>query len=251
MLKKMEKGFYVLEKFSRFPELIHGFSTRDFGNMKFGFGDNEAVIKNREKFAQAIGFDPERIVEAEQVHGAKTAIVGKSDFGKAIEGVDGLLASDKGVFLLIKTADCVPILFYDPVQKVIGAAHAGWKGTLARIGSKMVKLMQTQFDCEPKDVLAGLGPSIGGCCYSVPRERALGFQRFGEGTVWEKEGKWHLDLRKAVYNDLIQAGLLPSNIEVSNLCTSCQSKDFFSFRKEGENLVGEMAAVVGMTEGLK
>lgn len=236
-----------MEKFAEFPGLVHGFSTRSFGNMKFGFGNDQAVIQNRERWAQVVGFDPKRIVEAEQVHGARIAVVGERNVGQEIKGVDGLVTCQKRIYLLIKTADCVPILFYDPTQKVAGIAHGGWRGILGRIASRMVYSMRDQLGCLSENILVGLGPSIGGCCYLVPKERALKFRRkFGEETAWGKRDKRYLDVRKATLKDLVQAGVPTSNIEASPVCTYCQNKAFFSFRKEGKRLAGETAGVIGI-----
>lgn len=243
-----QKGFYTSEKLSRFPGLVHGFSTRELGDMKFGVGGREKVVQNRKKLAQAMGFGFKRVVEAEQIHGSRVVAVDETDFGREVRGVDGLVTGDKEIFLLVKTADCIPALVFDPVQKVVGAVHAGWKGVLAKIGSKTVELMRSQFGCQEENILVGLGPAIGGCCYSVSQERASAFKDLGEEIIWEREGKPYLDLKKALGQELVQAGLLPENIEVSDLCTQCQNQAFFSFRQEGKKLAGEMAAVIGIKE---
>jgi YfiH family protein len=249
VLKLTKKGVYVWGKWAMFPRLVHGFSTRILGNMKFGFGSDEEVRKNRQKFAKILGFNPERIVEAEQIHGGQIAAVGKTDIDQEIKGADGLVTHGLKVYLFVKVADCIPILFFDPMRGVIGIAHAGWRGILAGIGANTVKFMETRFSCIPKDILVGLGPSIGSCCYLVPKKRALKFQKkFGKETVREKEGRWYLDLKKAVCNDLISAGALPSKIEVFSLCTACCPNFFFSYRREGESLSGETAAVIGLKD---
>ena len=246
MLKKTKKGFYILEKFSQLPGIIHGFSTRECGNVKIRcIEEREKVLENRKRLAQSLGFNAKKIVEAEQIHGTKIALVGKNDWGRQIKGVDGLLTGEEEVFLLIKTADCVPVLFFDSCQKVVGIAHAGWKGILGGIILETIKLMQTQFGSKAKNILVGLGPAIGVCCYDVPKERALKFQRFGKEIVREKEGKWYLDLRGAIAKSLNQLGVPFSNIEISSACTSCQNEVFFSFRKEGRNLEGEIGSVIG------
>lgn len=243
-----QKGFYTSEKLSRLSGLVHGFSTKEFGDMKFGTGNREKVIRNRRKLAQAMGFNLERVVEAEQIHGSQVAAVGETDVGREIRGVDGLVTGDRGVFLLIKTADCIPALFFDPARKVVGAIHAGWKGVLAKIGSRTIELMRNRFGCKKENILVGLGPAIGGCCYSVSQERVSKFKDFGEGITWEREGKPYLDPKKALCQELVQTGLLSENIEVSGLCTRCQNQTFFSFRQEGQKLAGGMAAVIGIKE---
>jgi YfiH family protein len=162
----------------------------------------------------------------------------RSDQGFQIEA-DAMVTNMQGVCPVVLTADCVPVLFYDPVGKVAGVAHAGWRGTLKHIVSVTVKAMAVHFGSRPGDILAGIGPSIGPCCYEV-REEVLeatekaygsrdGFIRRNSG------GRWHFDLWYANRFELVSAGIQPGNIGEMGKCTKCNDHTFFSSRASGGN----------------
>ena len=185
-------------------------------------------------------------------------------------------ATDRaGLLLGIQTADCVPILLVDAKKRTVAAVHAGWRGTLQRIVVKAIGHMQMQFGTKPGDLLAAIGPAIGGCCYEVGTEVAIQFQsQFAEAHEWFDEFRtgdepnpiqWlnrmppgHqpppknvlLDLRKANRAQLAAAGLRPQNIFVNELCTACRRDLFFSYRKEGA-ISGRLMAVVGIHDSTK
>ena len=180
--------------FSLFHEegLAHGISTRMGGvskppfaalNMALHVGDCAAdVLENRRLFAEALGLDAARIVTPRQVHGDEVRLVRASDAGmgasrydESVPACDALMTAESGLPLLLCFADCVPLLFFDPVRRVIAAAHAGWKGTVAEIGRKTVQRMGEAFGSRPQDILAGIGPSIGACCFEVGEEVAAAF----------------------------------------------------------------------------
>jgi YfiH family protein len=183
---------------------------------------------------------------------------------------DASVTNRPGLLLAVQTADCVPILLVDAKRPAVAAVHAGWRGTLQRIVAKTVGQMQMQFGSRPADLLAALGPAIGGCCYQVGTEVAARFlAQFPRAAEWFEEFRsgdepnplqWlnkmppgHqpppanvlLDLRKANRWQLMEVGLFPRNIFVSDLCTACRSDLLFSYRREGPE-TGRLMAVIGM-----
>jgi hypothetical protein len=201
---------------------------------------------------------------AEQVHGTNIVVVGAGERGagcdsreSAIQAADGLLTAEVGVALNLMYADCVPLYFYDPVRRVVGLAHAGWKGTVGNIAREAVRRMAETFGSKPEELLAAIGPSIGVCCYEVdeavaakvrpvlekigatPAERVQVLQN-GRTT-----GKYMLDLQTFNRLLLMEAGILSAHIELSHLCTSCNTDRFFSHRAEGGR-TGRMAAWIAL-----
>jgi len=246
MFKKTKQGYYVLEKFTHQKGLIHGFSTRKFGNMrvKESFEENG----NLDKFLSLFKINKQSLVMMEQIHGNKVSVVGKKDERKVIPGIDGMVTLDKGLILGVKTADCLSILFFDPTRKIIGVAHAGWRGILKKIVQKVVDLMIKKGSF-PSDILVGIGPFIHNCCYPVDESRATSFKHeFGKinKMVYPDKKGFHLDLSAPVLNQLIQSGFDKENIFISNQCTSCQNEEFFSFRAGPEDKDKRFLSFIGL-----
>jgi len=142
-----------------------------------------------------------------------------------------LITNQKNIVLSILTADCVPILLYDPIQEVIAAVHAGWRGTKEHIVSKTVKKMIESFDSNAEDIIAGIAPSIGQCCYEVGADVAINFKHLPHAYT-TKNDRFMLNLPKINQQQLCDIGVLSKNIEMSHICTSCEVERFFSYRKE-------------------
>lgn len=207
-----------------------------------GIVDNQTVLSNRKLIAKQFNFSPDSFVFASQVHGNRIAVVTENEKGRGafdresyLCDVDAMVTNQKGICIFTQAADCVPILFFDPVKKVIGAAHAGWKGTVAKIPVEMVKTFVSEYSLNPSDIMVGIGPSIGSCCYEVGSEVVdMVENAFGskEGLIFENEkfSKPVFDLWKANRWSLIEAGIKPENIELAGLCTKCNSNFFFSAR---------------------
>ena len=214
----------------------------------------EAVLANRRRLASALGLQAERLIRPRQVHGDACLVVGAADLAAGEGGpadsrlvADALLARDVGVFPFMTFADCVPVLFCDPLRRVVGLVHAGWKGTVAAAARQALQQAMARFGTEPADVLVGIGPSIGPCCYEVgPEVVAATRAAFpeGEGLLLEMGGKVHLDLWRANAYQLQTAGVPAANIEVAGLCTACRTDLFFSHRAE-KGRTGRMGAVIG------
>lgn len=154
---------------------------------------------------------------------------------------DGLLSRDAGTVLGVTVADCMPIFLYDPVQKVKGVLHSGWKGT--GIIAEALTLLQREFGTQTRDLLVTLGPSIGPCCYNVPQERAEAFRDdFGNGAALLRDGTWYLDLAEANLGILRTAGV--EKVNIVRACTFCDSR-FSSYRRDGSAEYSRMLALIG------
>lgn len=252
--KKGEVTYLTFPLFEK-AGLKHGFSTRLGGvskgncatmNLSFTRGDDPAdVMTNHRIFAKALGYELENLVLSNQVHDTVIRRVDASDCGKGVirqsdlTGVDGLVTKDEKVVLMTFFADCVPLFFYDPVGRAIGASHSGWRGTVRRIGAKTVEVMEHEFGTKPENLLAVIGPSICSSCYEISEEVAQEFQQTFNKEQWhlilEKKPahKYQLDLWRANRIILEEAGIPKDQIEVSELCTCCHKDLLFSHRATG------------------
>lgn len=224
-----------------------GVSQGARGPMNLGMSGDEprAVLENYRRIGYVADIYPGDMVFSDQVHGDRILYVDQQDRGKGLmkpkemQGVDGLITDKPQVCLVTFYADCVPLFFLDPVKKVIGLAHAGWRGTVLEIGRKMVERLEADFACRPEDILAGIGPSIGPCCFEVgPEVKAAFVNAF---PAWRDEivrpaeapEKSYVDLWKTNRLILERAGLLREHITVTDLCTKCHEEYFHSHRRTG------------------
>lgn len=220
-------------------------------------GDKEKnVAENKKIVSAAFGISPENpstlrqaqgsgqaMVCVKQVHGDSVYIVdGEDKLGYEEAEADAIITNLKNIAIGILTADCVPVLIYDPVKKAGGAAHAGWKGAAFRIASKTIKAMTNEFGSNPSDMLAAIGPSIGICCYNVNSDVENEFRkRYIDASLYIKEGR--VDLKGMNLLDLKGTGLKKENISVSDICTSCRNDIFFSYRKD-EKITGRQLSFI-------
>lgn len=229
----------------------HCFTTRLGGvsegvceslNLSFSRGDApEAVMENYRRLATVFQKTPEDFVCTDQTHTTTVLKVGKEEKGygltreKPYTDVDGLITNEPGVILSTFYADCVPLYFVDPVHRAIGLSHSGWRGTVGRMGQKTLEAMKEAYGTNPKDVYAAIGPSICQECYEISEDVAEHFyeefQGHGEEILINKgNGKYHLDLWKTNEIVLLEAGILPEHLAVTNICTCCNSEILFSHR---------------------
>jgi len=211
----------------------------------------QEIIGNREQIAKQLGADKGfHFVVADQTHSDHIKVIGErqtkgwGSMDDAIEDCDALITQEKKVILTILTADCVPILLYDPKKEVVAAVHAGWKGTKAKIAAKTVLKMQELFDSNVEDIVAAVAPSIGRCCYEVGEDVAKHFFDTSEGFT-QKGDKFMLDLPYINKYQLLDAGVKESNIEMSGVCTACEVEAYFSYRKE-QGCSGRFMSMIGM-----
>ncbi len=172
-----------------------------------------------------------RVVEADQVHGSSIAMMhGSGTIRKPVAGCDALVTAVPGVALLIRTADCVPIFISDPLRSIIGIAHAGWRGLAAWMPARLVAALRHNYQCQPRQLRAAIGPAIRSCCYEVGAEFAPRFGTF----VKEQRGRRTCDLIGVAVDQLRRSGMVPERILDSHHCTACESQQWFSVRREGE-----------------
>lgn len=150
----------------------------------------------------------------------------------APEEADALITNLPNTVLTILTADCVPILIYDPVCATIGAVHAGWRGTEQNIIGKTIQKMADIYGSVTSDIIVGIGPAIGKCCYEVDHDVARHFMDYPDAVIKTTDDKYMIDLKQINRYQLVEAGVQDANIETSSICTSCQNDRFFSYRKE-------------------
>lgn len=252
--------YYQFDQFAQNRQgLVHGCFTRLGGvsrppwqslNTGHTVGDDlDDVRENHERICKALGIRRADLVSPHQVHSAVVRGVDARDRGKVCEQTDALVTDTPGVYLMLRFADCVPVLFFDPVRRVVGLAHAGWRGTVANIARATVQRMVEAYGCQPEDIRAGIGASIGPCCYEVGDEVVDAvrdaFPDAPHLLSRQASGRWHFDLWAANQYQLAQAGLV--SIEVSRLCTACQTDEWFSHRAE-KGRTGRLAAVIGLKE---
>ena len=231
----------------------HGFSTRKGGvstgifssmNLNFKRGDDpDAVLENYRRMAAAMNMRVEDMVLSDQTHTTNVRVITEEDRGKGIlrpqdySDVDGMITNVPGIVLVTSYADCVPLYFVDPVRKAIGLSHSGWKGTVGHIGQKTVWKMHEVYGSEPKDIVAAIGPSICQSCYEVSDDVAEAFRanftadEAADILLDKGNGKYQLDLWKAIGYVLTDAGILPEHLSVTDLCTACHPDLLWSHRK--------------------
>ena len=242
----------------------HGFSTRlggvsqppmDTLNLGANRGDDPAhVWENFRRFCAAVGTDPAGLVKNHQIHSAAVRPVGRDDrlSDPAAPGTfeaDGLVTDQPGVCLTIFSGDCIPILLYDPVRRVVAAAHAGWRGTAAGIAARAVEAMSDRYGCDPGHILAAIGPGIGPCCFEthadVPDGLRAGLGERAEPFIrpLSTPGKYRVDLKRANARWREPAGVPAGQIALCSACTACDLENFWSHRVQGDAR-GSMAAMI-------
>jgi YfiH family protein len=257
LLRIEESGvtYYQFAALRAVPGLRHGLFTRLGGvsqppyaslNIGSSVGDDPAsVAENTRRCVSTLGFQVGQVVTAFQVHSSTVARVDWRNAGQVISATDGLVTDARGIVLVLRFADCVPILLYDAEHGALGLAHAGWRGTLAGIATQAVLAMKEHFGTRPERLWAGIGPAIGPCCYEVSTDLGDAFaHRFGEQVIARDEGaRLSVDLPRANALALEEAGL--QEIEIAGLCTACHTGEFFSHRAEGGR-TGRQPALIGL-----
>ncbi|RJR15547.1 peptidoglycan editing factor PgeF [Candidatus Microgenomates bacterium] len=232
--------------FSAFPEVLCVISKRSAGDLRARDKTREAL----RPFLAKLKINSEQLVAMQQVHASKVAVVSNVQKNKTILDTDGMVTNEKNLFLAVNIADCVPLFLYDPISKVIGVAHSGWKGTKENIAKNLVRTMLKE-GAVLETIVAAIGPHIGACCYTILEERAALFNDWEDNGLWHNDEAWHLDIGSIVKEQLINEGINFQHIDAPIACTSCQNETYFSFRKEGKEKFGHMLGVIGVkSEGV-
>ncbi len=261
--------YLTVPSFQAQDSVIHGFSTRlggvstgDFSSMNVSFtrgDDPHSVVENYKRLGNAIGFDPHNIVASSQTHTTNIKVVGCEDCGKGFDQVkdyndiDGLITNIPHIVLTTFYADCVPLLLLDPVKKVIGAAHSGWRGTVNKIGTKVVDKMVEVYGCNAKNIIVAIGPSICQDCYEVSQEVIDLFKKSYTPELWQSlfyptiPGKYQLNLWEACRQNFLEAGISSEHISMPDICTCCNPELLYSHRVMGEKR-GNFAAFIRLKE---
>ena len=240
-----------------FTTRMGGVSEGMYSTLNFSFvrGDEpDSVMENYRRVAETFGKTVDDFVCTDQTHTTTVLKVGKEEKGygvtkeKPYTDVDGLITNEPGVILSTFYADCVPLYFVDPVHKAIGLSHSGWRGTVGRMGQKTLEAMAEAYGTNPEDVYAAVGPSICQDCYEISEDVAEHFYQEFEGhgeeiLINKGNGKYQLDLWKINEIVLLEAGIKPEHLAVTNICTCCNSEVLFSHRaSQGKR--GNLAAFI-------
>ena len=255
--------FLAAGAFTSAGGVAHGFSTRlggvsegIFASLNLGTtrGDDPGRVReNYRRFCAAIGANADRIVMTKQVHGTVIRTAASADVKADVcdpteYECDGLITDRPGLALTVFTADCIPVLLYDPVKRVIAAVHAGWRGTAGDIAGKAARKMRDEYGSDPRDILAAIGPGISRCCFEthadVPDAMLDALGELAQPHIISLEnGKFKVDLKGINAALLERAGLTPEHIEVSPDCTACLHEKYWSHRvTRGQR--GNQAAVI-------
>jgi len=247
-------AYYQFEALSAYG-INHGLFTRLGGvsqapwaslNMSFSTGDTaDAVRENRRRAFEALGLRPERSCTSWMVHGSQVRVVQPDDwrFPEANDArADALVTQARGVALTLRFADCLPVMFYDPRRAAIGLAHAGWRGLVAGILVETVRAMQRAFGVQPRDLIVGIGPSIGPQQFEVGPDVAAQLQQTVAVPVTrETNGKLYADLWRTAHAQLTALGV--GHVEIAGLCTASNTHEWFSHRAE-RGQTGRFGAVI-------
>ena len=259
-------GLYCAEALDKAGGVSPGFSTREGGitvdppkaslNLSWTrCGSPEEVIANFKIFAEGAGIDYDDMAVVNHEHGANVLRIahehrGRGFYKDPLPPCDGIITDDPTVTLVTSHADCGAYFFYDPVHRAIGMAHAGWKGTLLRIGAEMARRMAEEFDTDPSDIIAATGPCICRDCFEVDADLGEKFQsEFGYPGISRpgRQGKAYVDLELAAAVQFVEAGIRPESITLMNACTYENRQHFFSHRRD-KGITGSMAAYIKLIQ---
>ena len=259
-------GLYCAEALDKAGGVSHGFSTREGGitvdppkaslNLSWTrCGSPEEVIANFKIFAEGAGIDYDDMAVVNHEHGANVLRIAHEHRGcgfykDPLPPCDGIITDDPTVTLVTSHADCGAYFFYDPLHCAIAMAHAGWKGTLLRIGAEMARRMAEEFDTDPSDIIAATGPCICRDCFEVDADLGEKFQsEFGYPGISRpgRQGKAYVDLELAAAVQFVEAGIRPESITLMNACTYENRQHFFSHRRD-KGITGSMAAYIKLIQ---
>jgi YfiH family protein len=256
---------FRFDNLSQVPGVVHGISTRSGGvsegrceslNVSYSVGDaRENVDENLRRVSATVGSVAADLFSAYQVHGRAVTIVEAETAAEPRPRCDVLATSSPRRTLMLRYADCTPVLLADPQRRVVAAVHAGWRGSAVRAAGAAVEALRDAFGSRPEDIVAGIGPAIGPCCYVVGQDVVDAFCDRPElispggvpGEQVKRSGRT-LDLWEANRLALVEAGVPAEQIEVAGVCTQCEAERFFSHRANGGQPAGRFAALIRLED---
>ena len=234
--------------FSEYPELVFGMSTKlggydmppYYNNLSYYVGDfRDTVQSNRDSFFDRLGIKSGRLAIPQQIQGDNIEVV---DEPGTFSDADALITEENDIYLVVSTADCLPVAVYDRSKKVVANIHSGWRGTEKKIVTKTINKMMTKFGCKPENMVVFIGPGINKHNFEVGPEVA---ELFDKKYVEESKGKFYLDLLADVKDQLKELGVIDDNIEACDMCTYDEEEYLHSFRRD-KTKSGRMFSVIGM-----
>jgi len=238
------RRYAQFENMCRTPGLVHAFSTRPLDTAIHG---DEQCAANRQLMMRDFERDPEQLCSCRQVHQPHVAIVTEASGPRLLRGFDAVTTNVTGVTLMLFSADCPLVLIYDPERGVVGAAHASWRCTTARILRRLIDVMVQQYDSRPESLLAGIGPSAGPLRYEVKEDvfqAAAGLPDV-ESCFPRRDGRMYFDMWRANRLQLEAAGVPSERIEIAGICTLTSTEVFYSYRLEGPGC-GHICLMAGL-----
>lgn len=247
-------GYLTFKKLEKYPAISHAFSTRyggvsknEFSSMNFYLGDSESaenVEENYKIFCDALGYDKKNLVRSRQIHGNKIKLISKEDITNGnlnFQGIDGFITDIPGIVLKTSHADCCPVYIFDPIRKVVGLAHAGWRGTVSGIAENLAFNFTEKFGSKKDNLICALGPCIGKCCFEVGEDVKHEFDALNFDIAFKKckNNKFKIDIKEINKKIMENFGIPSNNIIKSDICSCCNKDLLFSNRatkgKRGNN----------------
>jgi hypothetical protein len=251
---------YRVRAFEAYPGLTHAIFTRQGGlsqppfntlNLSISVGDDPATVQtNFERACQAVAVPPQQTVSCPLIHSADVITITATNRQRVVGQADGLITTEPNTYLFMRFGDCTPLILFDPVRSAVGLAHAGWRGTMKDAAGATVRAMVKKLRCQPQDIVAVIGPTIGPCCYEVgPEVINAAHQALADpdGLFTRRNGradKAYFDLWEANRRQLLASGV--KQVINSGLCTACRTEQFFSNRAE-KGHTGRFGVVIGLT----
>lgn len=251
----IKEGILYSDKLSKFDDIKHGISTKEFASLSLNHTDNlRHTINERINFFDHLNIKANHsIFCGEQNHTDNIIVVNQEDEGKwtfdshnVVGDYDAMITDKKNVNLVIFTADCMPVMIYDPVKKIIANVHSWWKWTHKKITIKTLEKMKKEFDTNPKDCIIYVGPSIWSCCYNVKHPDQV--EAFKGYPKWIITRDWtqYINLWNIIESDLLEYGIPKDNIEISRICTSCHNDKLASHNVEWNKRITDNLSVITM-----
>ncbi len=238
-------NYFIITQLESFTNIKHAFSTKreGYSNLPFkclnlGYCEKDSpdnVNKNRRLFFEALNLEKNKLILLNQIHSDNFIEIEDANFDGEIKG-DGIYTKLPGIILGIQTADCLPLLFYEPKNGIIGAMHLGWKGLLNRLCQKMFLAIIDKYKVKAKNIIIGIGPAIQQCCYEIKEDVLQLFKRefnYIEKCIVYDENRIKMDLLHLLLMQLWEIKASNNNVSWIKLCTYCNPQYFFSYRREG------------------